>query len=171
MNYCVILNNVNMFIICVIQWCYFSRTTRREVWYEWAVSQPAPQPVHNPGGRSCAGLLLLLLLLLLLMLLLLMLLLLLLLLLLMLLLILILIMIIMMHIHIITIITIPVVAPGICSEFNILRECKRSVYVPHAHELCVSFVVFLICSISCISFLVYMFDTIGVFSLNQTIMF
>eukprot|EP00929_Paragymnodinium_shiwhaense_P008126 TRINITY_DN112068_c0_g1_i1.p1 TRINITY_DN112068_c0_g1~~TRINITY_DN112068_c0_g1_i1.p1 ORF type:complete len:609 (-),score=92.99 TRINITY_DN112068_c0_g1_i1:219-2045(-) len=24
----------------------------RKVWYEWAVAAPAPQPVHNPGGRS-----------------------------------------------------------------------------------------------------------------------
>jgi len=24
----------------------------RKVWYEWAVSEPTPFPVHNPGGRS-----------------------------------------------------------------------------------------------------------------------
>lgn len=24
----------------------------KKVWYEWAVSKPTPQPVHNPGGRS-----------------------------------------------------------------------------------------------------------------------
>jgi len=24
----------------------------KKVWYEWTVSDPAPQPVHNPGGRS-----------------------------------------------------------------------------------------------------------------------
>jgi len=24
----------------------------RKVWYEWAVSEPSPLPVHNPGGRS-----------------------------------------------------------------------------------------------------------------------
>jgi len=24
----------------------------RKVWYEWAVSEPSPQSVHNPGGRS-----------------------------------------------------------------------------------------------------------------------
>jgi len=24
----------------------------KKVWYEWAISEPAPQPVHNPGGRS-----------------------------------------------------------------------------------------------------------------------
>jgi len=24
----------------------------RKVWYEWAVSQPTPSPVHNPGGRA-----------------------------------------------------------------------------------------------------------------------
>mmetsp|Transcript_56820 Transcript_56820/g.122866 ORF Transcript_56820/g.122866 Transcript_56820/m.122866 type:complete len:611 (+) Transcript_56820:71-1903(+) len=24
----------------------------KKVWYEWAVSEPSPQPVHNPGGRS-----------------------------------------------------------------------------------------------------------------------
>ncbi|OLQ14917.1 hypothetical protein AK812_SmicGene932 [Symbiodinium microadriaticum] len=26
-----------------------------EVWYEWAVTSPTPQPIHNPGGRSCAS--------------------------------------------------------------------------------------------------------------------
>ena len=25
-----------------------------QVWYEWAVTTPTPQPIHNPGGRSCA---------------------------------------------------------------------------------------------------------------------
>lgn len=24
----------------------------RKVWYEWAVTEPTPSPVHNPGGRS-----------------------------------------------------------------------------------------------------------------------
>mmetsp|Transcript_10725 Transcript_10725/g.25357 ORF Transcript_10725/g.25357 Transcript_10725/m.25357 type:complete len:608 (+) Transcript_10725:44-1867(+) len=24
----------------------------RKVWYEWAVTSPTPQPIHNPGGRS-----------------------------------------------------------------------------------------------------------------------
>jgi protein arginine N-methyltransferase 5 len=24
----------------------------KKVWYEWTVSEPSPQPVHNPGGRS-----------------------------------------------------------------------------------------------------------------------
>ena len=24
----------------------------RKVWYEWAVTTPTPQPIHNPGGRS-----------------------------------------------------------------------------------------------------------------------
>lgn len=24
----------------------------RKVWYEWAVTAPTPQPIHNPGGRS-----------------------------------------------------------------------------------------------------------------------
>lgn len=24
----------------------------KKVWYEWAISAPTPQPVHNPGGRS-----------------------------------------------------------------------------------------------------------------------
>jgi protein arginine N-methyltransferase 5 len=24
----------------------------KKVWYEWTISEPAPQPVHNPGGRS-----------------------------------------------------------------------------------------------------------------------
>jgi len=24
----------------------------RKVWYEWAISEPSPSPLHNPGGRS-----------------------------------------------------------------------------------------------------------------------
>ena len=24
-----------------------------QVWYEWAVTSPTTQPIHNPGGRSC----------------------------------------------------------------------------------------------------------------------
>lgn len=24
----------------------------KKVWYEWTISEPSPQPVHNPGGRS-----------------------------------------------------------------------------------------------------------------------
>lgn len=26
--------------------------TDKKVWYEWTVSEPTPQPLHNPGGRS-----------------------------------------------------------------------------------------------------------------------
>mmetsp|Transcript_47673 Transcript_47673/g.123066 ORF Transcript_47673/g.123066 Transcript_47673/m.123066 type:complete len:616 (-) Transcript_47673:65-1912(-) len=27
-------------------------SNEKKVWYEWTVSEPTPQPVHNPGGRS-----------------------------------------------------------------------------------------------------------------------
>jgi len=27
-------------------------SNEKKVWYEWAVTAPTPQPVHNPGGRS-----------------------------------------------------------------------------------------------------------------------
>jgi len=27
-------------------------SNEKKVWYEWAVSEPSPLPVHNPGGRS-----------------------------------------------------------------------------------------------------------------------
>jgi len=27
-------------------------SNEKKVWYEWVVSEPTPQPIHNPGGRS-----------------------------------------------------------------------------------------------------------------------
>uniref|UniRef100_A0A8C2SYH3 Protein arginine N-methyltransferase 5 n=1 Tax=Coturnix japonica TaxID=93934 RepID=A0A8C2SYH3_COTJA len=31
---------------------FWRRTARQKVWYEWAVTQPAPSALHNPAGRS-----------------------------------------------------------------------------------------------------------------------
>lgn len=27
-------------------------TSSTKVWYEWALTSPAPSPIHNPNGRS-----------------------------------------------------------------------------------------------------------------------
>nr|CAD7587186.1 unnamed protein product [Timema genevievae] len=31
---------------------FWRLSTKKNVWYEWAVSQPVPGPIHNPNGRS-----------------------------------------------------------------------------------------------------------------------
>lgn len=36
----------------IIRVHFWRRVDTKKVWYEWALSEPIPTPVQNPGGRS-----------------------------------------------------------------------------------------------------------------------